>query len=104
MYPVGTLKVTWINENDYKTLRSQMFKKDELEEAIAYGKFMAKNDFMIFELVDQPQNDSYTWKLLPYGDAKRFVRTMENFNSTFFKLAVVTTVALAFYGLFRVMK
>ena len=82
MYPLGTIKVTWIKKDDFTILNSQMFKKQDLQSAIKFAENVSENkDFMIFELQSKNDKDGYTWKLLPYGDYKRFIITMENADS-----------------------
>ncbi len=99
MYPIGTLKLTWIDPKDYTILNSIMFKKEELQKALEVAKPF-KNDFMLFELT-QTKNDSYSWKLLPYGDAKRFVNTMKVYDNILFKPLVFLGVGFAFYGIYK---
>jgi hypothetical protein len=74
MYQKGTIKLTWINPNDYTILDSKMFKPDELEKALKEAD--EKKDWMLFQL-ETTKNDSYSWKLLPYGTADSFVRSMK---------------------------
>ena len=38
MYPIGTLKLTWINSNDYTILDSTMYKPQELDKALSEAK------------------------------------------------------------------
>ena len=102
MYPIGTLKVTWVLGPEYTTLNSQMFKKQDLDKAIEYGKNMGGKDFMIFELAEN-KGDSYSWKLLPYGDAKKFVSSMKNQDSAIFKGIVLVGAGLAVYGLLNLL-
>lgn len=99
MYPIGTLKLTWIDPKDYTILKSMMFGKNDLNKALETAKPL-KNDFMLFELV-QTKNDSYTWKLLPYGDANRFVRTMKFYDSILFKPLLILGVSFAVYGIYK---
>jgi hypothetical protein len=61
MYPLGTLKVVWVED---------MFKPNQTDEAVAYGK--TKGAFMIMELISQ-QKDLYRWKVLPYGKHKEYL-------------------------------
>ena len=91
MYPIGTLKLTWINPNDYTILDSKMFKSDELEKALKETD--NKKDWMIFQLTWN-KNDSYSWKLLPYGTADEFVRSMKIKDSL-----VIPFIAIAGTGL-----
>jgi hypothetical protein len=102
MYPIGTLKLTWINPKDYTILNSTMFKKDELQSALEASKLFG-NDFMLFELI-KTKGDGYSWKLLPYGDAKRFVSTMKIYDNILFKPLVILGVFFAFYGIYEMVK
>lgn len=102
MYSSGTLKLTWIDPKDYTILKSVMFKKDELQKALQAAKPLG-NDFMLFELVET-KNDAYTWKLLPYGDARRFVTTMKVYDNFLFKPLVVSSIFLAIYGVYKIIK
>lgn len=70
MYPIGTLKVVWVEDNP-EYLSSDMFRPNHINEAVAYGK--AKGVFMIMELVSQ-KKDLYRWKVLPYGKHKEYLK------------------------------
>lgn len=74
MYSIGTLKLTWINPNDYTILDSKMFSEKELNKALIEAE--GKKDWMIFQLI-WTKGDSYSWKLLPYGTANEFIRGMK---------------------------
>lgn len=91
-YPVGTLKLTWINPNDYTILDSMMFKSEQLDKALIEAD--KKKDWMIFQLT-WTKNDSYSWKLLPYGTADEFVRSMKIKDSL-----IIPYIAIAGAGLF----
>jgi hypothetical protein len=99
MYETGTLKLTWIDPKDYTVLNSVMFKKNELSKALEYAKRFG-SDFMLFELI-QTKNDAYSWKLLPYGDAKRFVSTMKVYDNILFKPVVLVALSFAIYGVYK---
>jgi len=70
MYPLGTLKVVWVEDN-IEYLSSDMFKPDQINQAVAYGK--TKGAFMIMELISQ-KKDLYRWKVLPYGKHKEYLK------------------------------
>jgi hypothetical protein len=74
-YKVGTIKLTWINPNDYTILESKMFNsvRDALNDLPPHFKH---NEYMIFELI-KTDGTAYEWKLLPYGLHKRFVKGMK---------------------------
>lgn len=70
-YANGTIKLTWVDRNDYKTLHSQMF--DNIEEALK--NTYEKRNWLIFKL-SQSSGDNYNWELLPYGNSKSYTRGM----------------------------
>lgn len=73
-YKEGTIKLTWIDPNDYKTLHSQMF--NSVEEALAnLPKESLGNNWLIFKLTETDGN-SYLWEVLPYGKHKGYVNGM----------------------------
>ena len=92
MYSIGTLKLTWIDPNDYTILESKMYKAEELEKALKDAD--SKKDWMLFQL-QKNFKDDYSWKLLPYGTADSFVRSMKMRDSL-----ILPYVAIAGAGLF----
>jgi hypothetical protein len=86
MYEVGTIKLTWIDPSNYSILKSKMFRKDKLNEAVAEGEKLGR--FMLFSL-EKTSNHNYTWKLLPYGQSKDFVRSMKFRDSLLAKVASI---------------
>ena len=98
MYEIGTIKLTWINPSDFTILESRMYKKDELQKALADAK--SKPDFMLFTLLNV-QGDQYQWKLLPYGEANRFVYSMQISKSPMAAYAGIAIVGLALYGTYK---
>lgn len=72
MYPIGTLKVAWV-ESNVEYLSSDMFKPNELDKAVAYGEKVG--DYMIMQLVAQ-EKDLYRWRVLPYGNYKQYLSSM----------------------------
>lgn len=101
MYPVGTIKLTWIDKKDYTILNSKMFSGVDLDKAILEGE--QKGNYMLFMLQDTDKT-SYTWKLLPYGRYKEFVRGMEMRDSLFWKIAGLSILGFAIYGVFKAIK
>lgn len=73
MYPIGTLKVAWVEKNP-EYLSSDMFAPTQLGAAIALGE--KKGDYMIMQLVSQSK-DYYRWKVMPYGNYKQYIRSMK---------------------------
>lgn len=94
MYQKGTIKLTWINPNDYTILDSKMFKPDELEKALKEAE--ERKDWMLFQL-ESTKNDSYSWKLLPYGTADSFVRNMKLRDSLILPYVVILGGGLFIY-------
>jgi hypothetical protein len=85
LYGSGTIKLTWINPNDYSILESKMFPKEKLQQALEESK--GKNKWMIFELKSNT-GDQYSWSLLPYGEAKTFVKTMKFRDSVWYPVLI----------------
>jgi len=94
MYEIGTLKLTWINPNDYTLLESQMYYPNELKKALRDSE--SKPDWMLFQLVST-KDDGYQWKLLPYGTYKSFVRSMKWRNNPWTPLILVAGIGLGAY-------
>ena len=94
MYEIGTLKLTWINPNDYTILESQMYSKDELKSAFREAE--SKPDWMLFQL-ESTKDHGYKWKLLPYGTADSFVRSMKIGNSSWYPLLIIAGIGLGAY-------
>lgn len=98
MYEIGTLKLTWINPSDYSILESKMFAKKDLNKALEEAK--TKKQWMIFEL-SKTQNDEYTWKLLPYGESKRFVRIMKWKDSPLYTLSIIAGISAVGFLIYK---
>jgi hypothetical protein len=101
MYEIGTIKLTWINPLDYTLLESKMYNKTALNEALKDAQ--SKPDFMLFELV-KTQNHQYEWKLLPYGEADRFVRSMQVSKNVLMPYVGLAIIGFAAYGIYKVIK
>jgi len=101
MYEIGTLKLTWINPQDYSILESKMFNKNALKEALEYAK--NKPDWMLFEL-KRTQDNEYQWKLLPFGEAKRFITSMKWQNSWLMPFVSIAILGFAGYGIYKTIK
>jgi hypothetical protein len=92
-YKLGTIKLTWIDPNDYSILESKMF--DSVSEALQNIPTEVKdNEYMIFKLT-KTDGVAYEWKLLPYGIYKKFVKGMEFRNN---KILYYGSIALAILG------
>ena len=94
MYEKGTLKLTWINPNDYTILESQMYGSEELEKALREAE--SKPDWMLFQLMST-KDDGYQWKLLPYGTYKSFVRSMKWRNNAWTPFLIIAGIGLGAY-------
>jgi len=94
-YPVGTIKLTWIDPEDYSLLNGQMF--DSIEDA---EKFANENEigsnWLIFKLVTTNGN-RYEWKVLPYGKQDTYKNAVQLFNSKIIKFLIVAVVLLGSY-------
>jgi hypothetical protein len=73
MYDIGTLKVAWVEKN-VEYLSSEMFKPNELNEAVAFGE--QQGDYMLMQLIKQKDN-YYRWRVLPYGRHKQYLNGMK---------------------------
>lgn len=83
MYPLGTLKVAWI-ENNVQYLSSDMFKPNQLNDAISYGE--KKGDYLIMQL-DRQEGDNYRWKVMPYGRYREYLGAASLLNESNFYIA-----------------
>ena len=101
MYQPGTLKLTWINPNDFSVLESTMFDKNNLSGALKLAE--SKPNFMLFELTET-KGDYYKWKLLPYGEAKRFVFQMKMHHSKLMYIVGLALLGFAGYGIYKTIK
>ena len=96
MYEKGTVKLTWIDPNDYSILDSGMY--NSVEEALADSK--GKKNFMVFQLKER-KGDTYSWQLLPYGKYNEYVGGMKLRDS---KIAWILTIGILFmagYGMYH---
>jgi hypothetical protein len=101
MYDKGTIKLTWINPSDYTKLESKMFSNSELPQAIKEGKKLGK--FMIFRLIEE-DDDSYSWKLLNFGQSKDFVQSMKFRDSNYSKILIGGILLFSAYGMYSLYK
>jgi hypothetical protein len=72
MYPIGQIKLTWINPDNYNNLESNFFAS--IPEAITYAQ--GRKDWLIFKLKNNEGN-FYSWELLPYGAHRKYVNGMK---------------------------
>lgn len=99
MYALGTLKLTWINPNDYALLESKMFDKGALETLRKYISEKNIKNYMVFELVNN-KNDEYQWRLLPYGKAESFLFHMRAQDSPVAWGIFLTVLGFSIYGMY----
>jgi hypothetical protein len=101
-YGKGTIKLTWINQNDYNILESAMY--SSVNEALKnVPKNIKKNDFLIFELVST-DGVQYKWKLLPYGRSNQYKYGMEFFDNNLVFYGLMGLSLFGIYSLFKVLK
>lgn len=99
MYQKGTIKLTWINPNDFSILESSMY--DTIDSAIkSVGD---KKNWMLFEL-SSVEGDRYSWKLLPYGKYKAFLNGMKFRDSGFYEISILLVAGLSIFGLYKLIK
>ena len=98
-YQIGTIKLTYINPDDYKILHGEMY--DTIPEALAQVDQKNKgNNWLLFELI-QTDGKSYSWKLLPYGKHRGYISGMKLRDNTILRL-IMTAIFL--YGIFTLGK
>jgi hypothetical protein len=91
-YENGTIKLTWIDNNDYGILHSKMF--DSVEEALK--NTYEKKNWLIFKL-KQSYDNSYVWELLPYGQSKSYKSGMYISDKPLIKLFLFGLAATGAY-------
>jgi hypothetical protein len=96
MYKIGTIKVAWINPNNYDELSSTMY--STLSDALDATK--SKKDFMIMELIEN-QGDFYKWKVLPYGDYRSYNYGMKISKSPIIKTAMGVLMVYGAYCIYK---
>jgi len=101
MYQPGILKLTWINPSDFSVLESMMFDKNNLQGALKVAE--SKPNFMLFQLTET-KGDYYKWKLLPYGEAKRFLFQMKAHHSKMMYFVGLALLGFAGYGIYKAIK
>jgi len=103
-YEVGTLKLTWINKNDYSLLDSKMFPKGSLESVKKYAEDNKLKDFMLFELVSNQKNNEFEWRLVPYGSANKFLFHMKAQDSLVAWSIFALIIGFSIYGMSKAYK
>jgi len=98
-YKEGTIKLTWINPNDYSILQSKMF--DTVQQALEnVPEYLDKNNFLVFKLIKTDGN-SYEWKLLNIGRSSEYLNGMKFRDN---KLLFYGSMGLAFLGFIYLLK
>lgn len=73
----GKIKVVWI-ESDPGKIYSKMF--DVKKEAQEFAKAKGEN-YLIFALIKQSRMEEFSWRLLPYGRYKFYLRLTQSINT-----------------------
>lgn len=99
-YSPGTIKLTWIDPNNYKILNSQMF--GSVQDALNNTDQIESlgNNWLIFELV-QTDGQKYQWKVLPYGKHKGYVNGMKLRDNLFLRYGSILLMVLGAYMLYK---
>tara|TARA_R110000823_G_scaffold210295_2_gene340716 strand:+ start:891 stop:1172 length:282 start_codon:yes stop_codon:yes gene_type:complete len=86
MYNIGTIKLVWYSNNDYKVINSLMF--NSVNEALIYSKNLS--NFMIMKLTSN-EADFYKWEVLEYGDFNKYKSGMF-INKYFFAVLIISFI------------
>ena len=68
-YPIGTLKVVWVDKRPAR-VHSKLFVNEDISKAIRLAN--KKREALIMRLIKQ-KGDSYSWEILPGGRYSLFV-------------------------------
>jgi hypothetical protein len=98
-YKEGTVKLTWINPEDFTFLESSMYISVQQAIEASRSKNLG-NKYLIMQL-ESTDGKQYKWKLLPYGEYQGYVDGMRFRNSMPLKIA---TFALIFLGTLYIYK
>lgn len=74
-YEKGKVKVVWVKDDPMR-IYSKMF--ENKKSAVDFGE--KKEDYIIFSLIDQKNMEEFSWKLLPYGRYKLYLKTLSIFQ------------------------
>lgn len=102
-YPIGTLKLTWVNPQNFTTLESKMFRVDELPTLMDEVQRNKIKKFLVFKLVENDQN-YYKWELQPQGNFKEFNFGMSIYENRFYQVLILGILGFAFYGIYKTIK
>jgi hypothetical protein len=92
MYKIGTIKLTWIDPNDYRVLSSAMY--STVEQALS--NTAGKKNWLIFKL-RSVSGDNYSWELLPYGVSDKYVTGMKVNDNPILKYGSYALMLLGTY-------
>jgi hypothetical protein len=99
VYPLGTIKLTYINPSKYEFLHGEMY--PDVKTALENANNLSESDqWLIMELV-KSDGKKYSWKLLPYGKYKGYVSGMKFRKSTILRLI---TIAIFLFGVYSIGK
>ena len=97
-YQVGTIKLTWIDPDNYKILSGKMF--DTVEEALNNIPKSKGNNWLLFKLL-KTDGKEYNWELMPYGKYKGYENGMKLRDN---KLLYYGSISLMLLGAFYLIK
>ena len=93
-YKIGTIKLTWIDRDNYEILSGKMF--NSVEEAMMNITPDLKSNWLLMELIET-DGIEYKWQLLPYGSYKYYKRSMVFTEKMPLILIIITIAIVAFY-------
>ena len=93
-YKKGTIKLTWIDPDNYKILNGKMF--DSVDEALINIPKSKGDNWLIFKLI-KTDGKEYNWELLPYGKYKGYENGMKLRDN---KLLYYGSISLMLLGAF----
>jgi hypothetical protein len=99
-YKEGTIKLTWINPDNYKVLHSEMF--NDINTALNKAKSTPSlgNNWLIFKLF-KTDGTSYSWEVLPYGKHKGYVNGMKLRDNLLFRYGSIALMMIGAYSLVK---
>lgn len=97
-YKVGTIKLTWIDPDNYKILSGKMF--NTVEEALNNIPKSKGNNWLLFKLL-KTDGEEYNWELLPYGKYKGYETGMKYRDN---KLLYYGSISLMLLGAYYLIK
>jgi hypothetical protein len=101
-YSVGTIKLTWIEPNNYKELNSQMFNSTSDALASLKDKKLG-NNWLVFKLV-KTDGVKYKWELLPYGKHRGYLWGMKLRDNPVLRYGSIALFLYGCYNFYLLMK